>query len=350
MMLLGVSSFIRNIRLARWMMLLLVGSISYRTLSLGSSPLLTASSVWQSCPASVLDAKGVHSGIDTDPAFDNVVLLVAANHGYRQMLDLWERIVSSQSLSLRYVIVAMDRQLYHRLLSRGRRNMQTTPSVLLATHRTPTGASDFRSPAFNSITCNKMRVVLDILQHCKTDVVFSDVDNIFLKDPFQGELGSLIRSGKFDYIYQHNDPEGSASCWRGDMAEEGNTGFYYLSHTAHSVHDVIRRTLEQCEQSDNDLDDQTLFWNVMRQHFHRKSYSHCDENGERRVFPGDFNSHEDPPTSMCCLDSERYPIGVGNVTELTQTYHANFLVGKESKMNRIRQVLKKLNISTVRGL
>lgn len=333
-------------------MLLILGLIAYRTLSLRNRSLLSPS-MWQSCPASVLEAKGVHRGIGADPAFGNVVLLVAANHGYRQMLELWEEIVSTQDLGLRYVVVAMDRQLYHRLHARGVHSMQEQPqrSVLLAAHRTSKEASNFRSPAFNSIACNKMRVVLDILQNCKTDVVFSDVDNIFLKDPFQGELGSLIRSGEFDYIYQHNDSEGSASCWRGDLKSEGNTGFYYLSHTAHDLHDIIRRTLVQCERANNDLDDQTLFWNAMRQHFHQKTYSHCDEKGKKRIFAGDNDSHDDSPTpSMCCLDSARYPIGVGNVTGITQTYHANYLVGKQNKMDRIRQVLKELNISAARGV
>ena len=347
-------------------------SIVRKMLVFPSSP--TASNGY--CPAAIRNVQGIYArtnsvrttvdasssltagdrSIHVDDAaasLQNVVLLVSANYGYRHMLELWTSMADRHQLQ--YAIVSMDRQLQSRLL---RRNDGDTTTVLLASQRTATGASEFRSPEFNTITCNKMRVVLDILEHCKMDVVFSDVDNIFLQDPFQGELGRLIRSGQYDYIYQHNDREGSASCWKGDLEQEGNTGFYYLSHTASIVQDVMRDTLRTCRQPDNTLDDQTLFWNALRATLrNRQPYRHCNATGHNvdySLFTTDATTTttatQDTTTTtaavtqLCCLNSTLYPIGLGNVTTETETFHANYLVGQQKKMAKLREVMQALHL------
>ena len=54
-----------------------------------------------------------------------------------------------------------------------------------------------------------MKLVLEIAENCEVDVVFTDVDTIFYKNPFQHDLGRLIRSKRHDYIYQSNfEPTG----------------------------------------------------------------------------------------------------------------------------------------------
>jgi len=54
-----------------------------------------------------------------------------------------------------------------------------------------------------------MKLVLEIAENCDVDVVFTDVDTIFYKNPFQHDLGRLIRSKRHDYIYQSNfEPTG----------------------------------------------------------------------------------------------------------------------------------------------
>merc|ERR1719229_532662 len=76
-----------------------------------------------------------------------------------------------------------------------------------------------------------MMVVLQLLNLTGLDVVFSDADNVFHHDPFgqATSLGGLIRSGKYDYVYQ---AELRARPKRSDYkspGDGGNTGFFYAS-------------------------------------------------------------------------------------------------------------------------
>ena len=74
----------------------------------------------------------------------------------------------------------------------------------LATGQEWEKAEAFNSPVgFKVISCNKLRSVLDVLRETNLDIVFSDADNVFKSDPFLPSLslGSMIRSGKYEYIY-----------------------------------------------------------------------------------------------------------------------------------------------------
>ena len=66
------------------------------------------------------------------------------------------------------------------------------------------GTQSFRERKFNEISCNKIRMVKYVVEECNLDVVFSDVDNIFFHDPMKHDLGKLMLTQEYDYIYQFN--------------------------------------------------------------------------------------------------------------------------------------------------
>merc|ERR1712056_136010 len=73
-------------------------------------------------------------------------------------------------------------------------------------------------------------MVLQIMTLTNLDIVFSDADNIFRRDPFgQGvSLGDLIRSNKYDYIYQE-ELEKRPNRKHIAFGDGGNTGFFFVS-------------------------------------------------------------------------------------------------------------------------
>ena len=64
------------------------------------------------------------------------------------------------------------------------------------------------------------------------DVVFTDGDNVFKSDPFLPSLslGSMMRSGKYEYIYGRKIlPPGPRQGEYHEEPPKANTGFYYIS-------------------------------------------------------------------------------------------------------------------------
>ncbi|KAL7550858.1 hypothetical protein ACHAWF_014061 [Thalassiosira exigua] len=232
------------------------------------------------CPRHVRDAVGIYNATtapsrnasrDAD-GLENVLLLVSSNFGYRRFLLNWEGL--ARNLGLKYAIVAMDDELFSYL-----RGNAVKADALMSP-----SASEFQEPDFNKISCNKMRVVLDVMERCDVSVVFSDVDNIFFDDPFQHDLGRLIKMRAYDYVYQINRyhaPRRSHPCLTGSIPWHANTGFYYLSKHAAELREITEKTLEICADPSNELDDQTLFWQEVHSKSNDvKSWRHCTaENG-----------------------------------------------------------------------
>jgi len=262
-----------------------------------------------------------------------VVLLTASNYGYLEILQNWQGLAREKGL--KWAVLAMDRQIYEKL--------GPSRAVSTDTEFAVEAAVNFRTRGFNKLSCNKLRSVLHIIEACDVDVVFSDCDNVFLGDPFQHDLGRMIASGNFDYIYQVNDPTHSTSdrqhpcLTRGECVKEGNTGFYYMSRRSTVMKQTIRSTLEKCARPDNELDDQTLFWQELR----NRTTRHCtatEMDSPVASAPKFSNSTgETPPLppNLCCLDPYYYPIG-RNPSEHMITYHANFAIGKFRKVHKLK--------------
>eukprot|EP00571_Detonula_confervacea_P007277 CAMPEP_0172331620 /NCGR_PEP_ID=MMETSP1058-20130122/62017_1 /TAXON_ID=83371 /ORGANISM="Detonula confervacea, Strain CCMP 353" /LENGTH=726 /DNA_ID=CAMNT_0013048889 /DNA_START=121 /DNA_END=2301 /DNA_ORIENTATION=- len=307
------------------------------------------------CPAVIRKAVGIYSNSSNNNnfeyhGFENVLLMVSANFGYLDFLLNWGSLATMQGL--KYGIVAMDDQLYEHFGA-----LRAVRSDTLMT----SSAAAFRKKEFNDISCNKLTVVLDIMEKCDVDVVFSDVDNVFLQDPFRHDLGRLIKMQAYDYIYQANDllrgellPRTSHDCLRiGEHPNEANTGFYYLSRKATAVKDIFRRTIDSCANNVENKDDQVLFWREMNKEHEKdkllgtnsSSWHHCSNKIGYDTLP-DFDNEgsklEEKISSsirLCCMDPFYYPVGILPEPEHQKaiiTYHANYAVGKDSKIAKMK--------------
>jgi len=339
--------------------LMLVGRFNFNDLFLldnGSSPsLLLMNSVPGSngggCPAVIQQARGIYNQDEqqyenktNNSAFDRIVLLTAANYGYYDLLQNWEYLARAQGL--KWAVLALDDRLYRELGS-SRAVPNSSPEYAVE------GVVKWSTSGFNTLSCNKMRSVLQIMEDCDVDVVFSDCDNIFIGDPFQHDLGRMIKMGQYDYIYQVNEQIGHAkqdrqhSCLKeGKLVREGNTGFYYISRHSETMKQVIRTTLDKCSEPKNKLDDQTLFWNVLFGRAKKGMTRHCNATevdaaandpvslAANRIQPA-TDTTTTTTVSLCCLDPFHFPIG-RNTFQNMITYHSNYVKGKKQKVHLLK--------------
>jgi hypothetical protein len=296
-----------------------------------AAPVKLTSNRPSSCPVAIQNAIGLYnSSSKRQSDFSNVVLLTASNNGYSDVLRNWEFLAGR--LNLNWAVLAMDDEVYEKLGP-----ARAVPSS--SSNYSVSGEQAFRSTGFNTLSCNKMRMVLSVLEDCQVDVVFSDADNVFFHDPFQHDLGNLIKSGAYDYIYQINEllrppggPRSNDCLTKGELPYEGNTGFYFMSWKSQPMKNIVTETLRLCDLPENEIDDQTLFWYALRQlHVNTKHlWQHCQSS-----VPGAITHprKEDGKLGVCCLDPFYYPNGWGSTADPEDliSYHANFVTGKENK-------------------
>jgi hypothetical protein len=200
-------------------------------------------------------------------------------------------------------------------------------------------AGKFGTQSYIQLVCNKLRMVLEILEECNVGIVFSDVDNVFLKDPFQHHLGSMIASGRYDYIYQVNspwtdEPHQHPCINKGKVVQEGNTGFHYM-RPSKNMKNALFEALQRCDTAGNTLDDQTNLWNVLHEKLNTTTLSGGDSTKWIHCPPFAFNRTDTTPSQqqsdersreICCLDPYYYPSGGRRPTNPSAlvTFHANW--------------------------
>jgi len=269
----------------------------------------------------------------------NVLLVTASNSDYRLLLLNWE--CAASRLDLQWLLIAMDQRLIEEragdaLPLPGR---QTVPSAGSA------GAHQFRSRAFNAISCTKLTVVRHLLHKYGVDVVFSDPDNVFVRDPFAESLGGLIQQ-RLDYVYADNEQvrlPRTANCLRGRFSE-GNTGFYFASaRKREGMLGLFDDALRRC-QSQPQLDDQAHFWAAVpalsttvsrRSTGAFRRLQHCDYG--RGVLG--FQATANDTLALCCLDPATHVPGTAVRYALHEivTYHANYVAGgARNKITKLR--------------
>jgi hypothetical protein len=293
-----------------------------------------------SCPLAVQQNRGIYAKNTSAAAvWDNVVFITGANTAYFDFLQNWEYLAGR--LGLKWVVAAMDNHIYERLGP----NRSFVADAQFAVE----GFHEFKEKGFKTLSCNKLRMVLHVLEECQLDVVFSDSDVVLFKDPFSHQFGELIKSGDYDYIYQLNRGEANSSGTHIEMGEgakhqdrlrEGNTGFHYLSHKSGILKSVIQKVLYYAEQPSNKLDDQYLFWwrlkkRPMRVCHPKNRWALNDVAMQMNLTEGKFI------LSVCYLDPYYYPKGsdipqlLGNMEQDMVLYHANFARGKQQKIEKM---------------
>lgn len=294
------------------------------------------------CPEAVLKKSGIYRN-ERKHDFSGIVLLTASNSGYDDMLFNWEFL--ADRLGLKWVVASLDEDLHQKLGLE--RSFVTNSSFSVGQ------VTKFRQKGFNKLTCNKLRMVLQVLEDCEMDVVFSDTDNVFMKDPFSHDFGELMQHGTYEYIYQVNSNKANSSAPRSHIeleegahastVKEGNTGFHFLSHKSKMLKEVISSTLDQCDAPRNNMDDQRIFWNILRSGEIPFRMCRHPQPGSEWVYNSlaleRKQSHNDNILSLCFLDPYFYRVGLPHPNKTMQndmvTYHANHIVGKEKKIKRL---------------
>ena len=261
------------------------------------------------CPRPILDAMGVYPPGDPRGAgLEDVVLLTASNDGHRSLLFNW--MYYAKHHGLKFGVVAMDETIYQRLDPDG--SVIRSPHIFAGL-----GEYGFGTSEFNALTCSKFEIGLDIMQACDVDVVFSDVDNVFIQDPFAHDLGTLVRLDHHDYAYVYNRPWDKTCFSDGHIPRgQGNTGFHYLSRKSDLLRDIIKQTLERCADPENTKDDQSLFWEVL---ITRKNdnWRYCSRDDGYYSKP----QHEKGELNLCCLDRKCTSVlGYISTTLITTIY------------------------------
>lgn len=190
----------------------------------------------------------------------------------------------------------------------------------------------------------------------------------FFKNPFEHDFGKLIKTKRYDYIYQPNTPASKpreSQCLQGKPRHEANTGFYYFSHESETYKTIIERTLKRCKRQRNKLDDQKLFWQELwkvkkklegslkssnssdvaasTSSNYTAVFQHCQlaDYEDSTIVPNyQTNGKKYSSFQYCCIDPYYYPIGKhderrGPPNRDPVTYHANFGSKYEKKVKKL---------------
>lgn len=270
--------------------------------------------------------------------FNNTILVTTGNQAYGALADQWEKHASS--LGYKWLFVALDDlTLFQRepflctahidYLLTGRYFFQEDSKERI-----------YGNVNFNTLTANKLRIVLALLER-GYDVVFSDPDNFILQDIFDegSELHSLVKSG-YDYIYsvdRSGNPKLS-TLQREDIMnacktkEEpyGNTGFYFARGGSKVVRNMFQNSIEMTSLYGK-YDDQSAFWRVLSQNANRR---HCNKEQDHAAVG---NAEV---LRFCCLDPRKFVAGrenpIANKHDL-MTYHANWVWGIQNKITKLKR-------------
>lgn len=102
---------------------------------------------------------------------------------------------------------------------------------------------------------------------------------------------------------------------------------------------VINSALQTCANPRNKWDDQYLFWqafkNARSTTYREDEFHHCllSEYTEPSKF--DVDASRDAILNLCCLDPFYYPVGEGAHSPNPITYHANWVNGKDAKIEKL---------------
>ena len=291
------------------------------------------------CPSLIRNKVGLFnektSNSTVKDEFPDTVLLVSSNYAYYNMLQNWEWLANQ--LDLKWAVLALDDKLYDELGPERAVAPDESFSV--------SGPQSFRRGEFHTLSCNKMRMALEIADNCKVNVIFTDADNVFFKNPFEHDLGKLIRSNRYDYLYQPNKVGRGPrehKCMMGTPDKEHNTGFYYIRHGTEVYKRVVESTLERCHRPENRIDDQTLFWEefwkLKKKLNGSVKYQHCGYD-DAILHLGD-GGETSSTFRWCCMDPYYYSIGktIKKPNRDPITYHANYARGYAEKVKKLQSI------------
>ena len=281
---------------------------------------------------------GLYADKGAHPEFANVVLLTAANYAYFAIYQNWR--CNAERHGLDWAVVANDEEAFQQL---------GADRALLAIGEKVSGMNGWGSAKLDSVGRNKMFMVLTIMRVSGLGVVFTDADNMFRGDPFATgvHLGDLIRSEKYDYVYQE---ELAKAPDKGHIVpgDGGNTGFFYstphrkarvVSLFEDVVAEVDRQREEAFKRSGERLGaDQPIFWQVIQKL--RSSGGQLGPGGFKCVRLCKHNptcvAQPEETLDYCSLDPFVHPTGWDEPPKTLVTYHANY-AANEAKIEKLQK-------------
>ena len=281
---------------------------------------------------------GVYADKGAHPEFANVLLLTAANYAYFAIYQNWR--CNAERHGLDWAVVANDEEAFEKL---------GADRALLAIGEKVSGMNGWGSAKLDSVGRNKMFMVLTIMRVSGYGVVFTDADNMFRGDPFARgvHLGDLIRSEKYDYVYQE---ELAKAPDKGHVVpgDGGNTGFFYatphrkakvVSLFEDVVAEVDRQREEAFKRSGERLGaDQPIFWQVIQKL--RSTGGHFGPGGFKCVRLCKHNptcvAQPEETLDYCSMDPFVHPTGWDEPPKTLVTYHANY-AANEAKIAKLQK-------------
>jgi len=280
---------------------------------------------------------GIYTDKAAHPEFAKVVLVTAANSAYMDFYRNWE--CAAKRFGLDWAVIAND----------DGAAKQVTAERALPVMGLGTKVSDmvgWGNIKLDFIGRNKLEIAAHIITATGLDVIFTDSDNMFLQDPFRAgiSLGDLIRTRKYDYIYQpelnKRPPDGYKS-----PGDGGNTGFWYASarkpaKLAKFFRLVMSRVDERLAEGHGCADQPKWWqtWNEMRKGkqpelFGFKCARMCGQK------PTCETDSEDT-IEYCGMDPRVHATGWENAGKWKgelATYHANYAAGP-AKIGKLKDV------------
>jgi Nucleotide-diphospho-sugar transferase/Methyltransferase domain len=240
------------------------------------------------------------------------VVISSANFGY---MDFARNLLANvrETLSThRFVFYCMDQQLYNSLKGRATDRIE----IRLFDTTCDTGFQDFDSAKFIGIDRAKIQIIRSALSEFGF-VHFVDADVVFFKEPTAAYHAEYA---DYDIVYQR------------DMAP--SMGSAYDPWTC-----VGNMTLRNTESTRTFLD--TL------QEYETRYPEKNDQECQRQMFrdAGISDIRMYPHAKLTEFPMEHFTMGwvVSNQPDIlkdTMVFHANYVVGKDAKMNRLKQVGK----------
>ncbi|CAE8659876.1 unnamed protein product, partial [Polarella glacialis] len=276
---------------------------------------------------------GIYRDKTAYPEFASVVLVTAANGAYLDFYRNWE--CHAMKHGLDWAVIANDD---------ATKNLDPGRSIPVLPNVRVSGMHGWGSVQLDVVGWNKIDVVMRIMKLTGLDVVFSDGDNMFKGDPFAKgvSLGDLIRSNKYDYVYQEElakAPEKGHEV----PGDGGNTGFFYVS-PKRKPEKIIQFFSQVLKEGGRIRDenfktkgqrlgaDQPIFWEVVQALRANKQAAngpwgfrcaHLCSQDPTCVAPADET------LDYCAMDAFTHPTGWEKPPTSFATYHANYAVNND---------------------
>lgn len=279
---------------------------------------------------------GVYKDKGAHPEFARVVLVTAANSAYWAFFQNWR--CRAEQFGLDYAVVANDDEAFS--------NLGQDRALPVIGHKV-SDMVGWGNVKLDYIGWNKMMNTWLILKLTGLDVVFTDCDNVFLRDPFQPgiSLGDLIRAQKYDYLYSCELSKRPVDSWKSN-GDGGNTGFFFASGSRKPKHiqalfgAVISKGMNKIFERGSGAD-QPIFWDLFNDM--RKSKTGgpwgflCTRLCDR---PATCTASDADTIDYCPLSPFNHTTGWEDPEKYIEsivTYHANYATNKD-KIKKLQRV------------